>query len=357
MHIVVVDPNAGVAEGLKRSIAEFGLDWSVESIADLAAADAAADADVLVSGLADDADQERGLAALRARHPDAVRVLLLGPGQEAGAMDVLEGAHRVLQKPLAPEELIDAVEGIGELRELLDSPLLKKSVGRVDSLPAAPRMYFQLARLMRDPDVGLGQVADQLSQDPALVARVLKLCNSAYFSAGREITDPRSAVTRLGMRTVQQLVLATEAFGRAAGVSAGEREAMQDRALRTSRLAGRLLAGPSAELAATAGLLAEVGRLLPPPEEDVPAPEYTEAGAYLLGLWGLPMPIVEAVAFHRQPRRRRASGFWVTGALHVATALVTGEPVDEGYLQAVGMRERLPQWQAFMQQDAERAAA
>src|SRR5690606_7397918 len=108
---------------------------------------------------------------------------------------------------------------------------------------------------------------------------------------------------------------------------------------------------------ATAGLLAEVGRLLPPPGEGAPAPDHTEAGAYLLGLWGLPMPIVEAVAFHRQPGRRRAAGFWVTGALHVAQALVMDEPVDETYLQSVGMRERLPQWRTMMEQDAARAAA
>jgi len=185
---------------------------------------------------------------------------------------------------------------------------------------------------------------------------VLKLCNSAYFSAGREITDPRAAVTRLGMKTVQQLVLATEAFGRAPGMSLEEREAMQERALRVSRLAGRLLAGPSAELAVTAGLLAEVGRLLPHGQDDGEAPDYAEAGAYLLGLWGLPMPIVEAVAFHRQPRRRRAPGFWVTGALYVATALVRDEPVDEAYLESVGMRDRLPKWRAFLEQDLARAA-
>lgn len=357
MHIVVVDADAGLGDGLKRSINEFGLQWSVETMAG-PDADATSDGvDVLVSGLLPDPGWRHGLAALRARHPEAMRVLLLEPGQEVGAMELLEGAHRVLHKPLEPDELIDAVEGIGELRELLDSPLLKEYVGRVDSVPAAPRMYFRLARLMRDEDVGLGRIAEELSQDPALVARVLKLCNSAYFSAGREITDTRSAVTRLGLRTVQHLVLATEAFGRAAGLSPEEREAMQDRSLRTSRLAGRLLAGPSAELAATAGLLAEVGRLLPPPEEGAAGPGYSEAGAYLLGLWGLPMPIVEAVAFHRQPRRRRAAGFWVTGALHVAAALVAGEPVDETYLQSVGMREQLPKWRALMEQDAARAAA
>lgn len=356
MHIVVVDPGPGLVASLEQSIAEFGLDWSVGAAARSAPDAADGRVDVLVSGVGHGPDHERALAALRASHPDAVRVLLLEPGQEAGARSVLEGAHRVLQKPLDPVALIDAVEGIAELRELLDDARLKQHVGRVDRLPAAPRMYFQLSRLMRDPDVGLAQVADTLAQDPALVARVLKLCNSAYFSAGREITDPRTAVTRLGMRTVQHLVLATEAFGQAPGMSAGEREAMQGRALRVSRLAGRLLAGPSAELAATAGMLAEVGRLLPMSGPDATAPDYPEAGAYLLGLWGLPMPIVEAVAFHRQPRAGRAAGFWVTGALHVATALVRGERVDEGYLQSVGMHDRLPQWRALLEQDLARAA-
>src|SRR5690606_14877465 len=136
-----------------------------------------------------------------------------------------------------------------------------------------------------------------------------------------------------------------------------DREAMQERALATSQLAGKLLAGPSSELAATAGLLAEVGLLLPGiedsalPGSDDPlteikagSPGYAEAGAYLLGLWGLPTPIVEAVAHQSRPRRMRSGGFWVTGAVHVASALVRGTTVDESYLHSVGVLGKLPQW-------------
>ncbi|MFS2044548.1 hypothetical protein ACEN9Z_10970, partial [Stenotrophomonas geniculata] len=73
-------------------------------------------------------------------------------------------------------------------------------------------------------------------------------------------------------------------------------------------------------------------------------PGHAEAGAYLLGLWGLPMPIIEAVAFHLQPQRANTRSFWVTGAVHVALALVNGDPVDEDYLQRAGVLNRLPQW-------------
>src|SRR5690606_38019422 len=210
--------------------------------------------------------------------------------------------------------------------------------------------------LIRDPEIGLTRIADELSQDPALVARVLRLCNSAYFSAGREITDVRSAVARLGLQTVHQVVLASETFGHAEGLAVIEREFMQDRALRISRLAAKVLPGSSAEQASTAGLLVEVGRLLPPPQDGSLIPDYAQAGAYLLGLWGLPMPIVEAVAFHRQPRRMHGTGFWITGALHVAAGLVMGDPLDEAYLHSVGMLGKVPQWQALMEQDLARAA-
>ena len=81
-------------------------------------------------------------------------------------------------------------------------------------------------------------------------------------------------------------------------------------------------------------------------------PHYAEAGAYLLGLWGLPMPIVEAVAHHHRPARVRMSGFWVPGAVHVASALVSGAPVDEDYLRAVCQIDNLPRWRE-MAADAE----
>lgn len=353
MRIVITGEQSGQAAELELALAEFGLEWEVRWVPDPLADGGATGADVLVTGLPPDDDAGRWLAALRASHPDATRILLLEPGLDAASMHLLDGAHRVLQAPLDAGELIDAVESISDLRLLLDDPVLKRAIAHVDSLPPAPRMYFELMDMMSDPDVSIAMIADVLSRDPALAAKVLRLCNSAYFSPGREIIDIRSAVTRLGLQTLQQLVLASEVFGVPGGASGVDREAMQDRALRTSRLAGRLLGGPSAELAAMAGLLAEVGLLLGDVNRLGGAEaglSHSQAGAYLLGLWGLPMPIVEAVAYHSEPRRMRATGFWVTGAVHVAAALVGSTPVDEGYLQSVGVLGKLPEWRELLVQ-------
>ena len=356
MLILIVDGNGGQAAEIEQELAEQGLDWRLawaESAATALAMAADLAPDVLVcSERIGSAQGLAVLAQLRERHPDTVRILLMGAGQDQDAMQALEIAHRVLPEPLEALPLIEAVESVMELRALLEDPGLKQAINRVGALPAAPRQYMALTRLLRDPDTSAARVAEVVVQDPTVAARVLRLTNSAYYSGGREVSDLRTAVTRLGQNALRQLVLASEVF--AAGAEA---DAVRDRSLRISQLAGRLLAGPSAELASTAGLLAEVGLLLPrlgADNEAAPAASYAITGAYLLGLWGLPGPIVEAVAFHLQPSRVRGS-FWVTGAVHVAAALVNGRDVDTDYLRTVGQLDKLPRWQALAESLAEAA--
>lgn len=362
MHIVIVGGDVGSDGEVERTFIDMGLDWDVRRIADAAEALALppeTSVDVFVSAMSGGLQQGVALMAqLRGRFPEAMRILLLDEGNGFVASEALEYAHRLLHRPLDPCELAEAVESVVDLRELLDNDELKQAIGRAGSLPPPPRLYLDLIQLLRDPEAGNDELAELLSQDPAIVAKVLRLCNSAYFSNGRVVTDIRVAVTRLGQQALHRLVLATEAYG-GSGTPGVDREAMQDRALRTSRLAGRLLAGPSAELAATAGLLAEVGRLLPgvrgrDDPADAGGPHYAEAGAYLLGMWGLPMPIVEAVARHHDPGGRRGGGgFWVAGAVHVAAALVAEAPVDEDYLRSVGMLDKLPLWRSMLEPVAE----
>lgn len=355
VQIVVVGGDAGQVAVVGQELREHDLAWELRHAATAAAVDAggASAPDVLV--VASQVEGRAGLAVLtelRKRHPGAVRILLLEPEADDELLDALGASHRILAEPLDSLALIDAIESVVELRDLLDDPALKHAIERVGTLPAAPRQYLALSALLRDPDSTSAKIAEVVGQDPTVAARVLRLSNSAYYSGGREISDLRSAVTRLGQNTLRQLVLASEVFS--AGPEADE---LRDRALRISQLAGKLLAGPSADLAATAGLLSEVGLLLPRSTGLDPATTpYSITGAYLLGLWGLPSPIVEAVAFHDRPARVRGS-FWVTGAVHVAAALVNGRDVDQAYLASVGQLDRLPRWRAMADAVAEANAA
>src|SRR5690606_38843484 len=222
---------------------------------------------------------------------------------------------------------------------------------RSEKLPSPPHLYLSLMQALEEnEDSDAGEIARLVAADPAIAAKVLQLSNSAFFNNGRAISDLRAAVTRLGLSTLRDLVLASEVFSLAA-ISAAERSALQSRALMASRLAAKMLPASSAELGATAALLADIGLLLAgvrderlPLEAGDERPGHAEAGAYLLGLWGLPMPIIEAVAFHLQPQRSNVRSFWVAGAVHVACALAAGHEVNEEYLAQVGVLPKLAQW-------------
>lgn len=81
-------------------------------------------------------------------------------------------------------------------------------------------------------------------------------------------------------------------------------------------------------------------------------------GGYLLGLWGLPVPIVEAIAFHHRPSSAMENRFSPLTAVHAANALVqlTSE-VDIPYLTALGLASRVPEWRANLQKTTPTEAA
>lgn len=358
MRILFVGGPSTFSLALSAYLGELGQDWQIHMAADgRAAIDAVAqwpiDVVIVAPVLADLATTTL-LGQIRTLRPETGRIALIDVHQaeRAAPARVIGAAHRLLPMPLAPEALLEAVTSLEELRELLDNPRLGASIGRIEKLPSPPYLYLSLIQaLEEDEHADAGDVAALISGDPAIAAKVLQLCNSAFFSGGRSIADLRTAVTRLGISTLRDLVLASEVFS-IPSIPAAQRAAMQQRALLSSRLAARILPPASAELGSTAALLADIGLLLPgirdqrtpPAGAHDQRPGHGEAGAYLLGLWGLPMPIIEAVAFHLHPRSSGLRSFWVTGAVHVATALASGNPVDEEYLQRVGALPKLPAW-------------
>jgi hypothetical protein len=72
-------------------------------------------------------------------------------------------------------------------------------------------------------------------------------------------------------------------------------------------------------------------------------------GGLLLGLWGLPVPIVEAVTFHHFPERCPTAVFSPLSIIHAANSIEneqsTGltEMVGE-YLQKLGLESKVALW-------------
>ena len=79
---------------------------------------------------------------------------------------------------------------------------------------------------------------------------------------------------------------------------------------------------------------------------------HAEVGAYLLGLWGFPNSVVEAVAFHHQPGKSKNKAISPLTAVHAADSILTSstrmsqqEPRgDVNYLNEVGVADRMDEW-------------
>ena len=87
---------------------------------------------------------------------------------------------------------------------------------------------------------------------------------------------------------------------------------------------------------------------------------HAEVGAYLLGLWGLPYPIIEAVAYHHNPSAALERTFDIPTAVSVANALV--EEMTENrtigiaeHLQSLGVIDELPGWTAIAREELQQS--
>ena len=76
------------------------------------------------------------------------------------------------------------------------------------ALPALPKVLTRFQEAVKSEDVTISRVVNIISSDPGIVAEVLKVVNSAYFSLPRDVSRVDMAVAYLGIQEVHNIVLA-----------------------------------------------------------------------------------------------------------------------------------------------------
>lgn len=314
------------------------------------------------------------LEAVGQRWPETVRIVLSGCAELELAVRLVPIAHQYVSKPCEPKQLETVVDRCLLLHDVLNKPPLRALVGRLRRLPMLPRIYSALQAVIKDENASVAQVADLVCADAALAARVLQLVNSAFFRLARRISNIEQAVAYLGFQAIRNLATTAEIFSQwRGGYCAGlDLERLQRHGQAVAAATGALTAGtPIADDALLAGLLHDIGYWVLAQEcpqdlsaavqlaaqEGIPlhaaenrvfGASHAEIGAYLLGIWGLPYAVVEAVAHHHQPQRVVHTEFDVLGAVVIGHALATGDEttvvptaraphpgIDASYLRAV----------------------
>jgi putative nucleotidyltransferase with HDIG domain len=382
--VLFVDDEPKLLDGLRRMLRPLRDEW------DMAFAGSGREAlevlgrdayDVVVTDMRmPEMDGAELLAQVRGRHPRAVRIVLTGQSSREAVLRAVNVAHRQLSKPCDPEVLKGAVRRACALRDLLNSPTLLTLLSRLESVPSLPDLYAEVVRELESPESSLQKVGEIIAQDVGMSAKILQMVHSAFFGVRFHVSSPAQAVVYLGAETTKALVLAANIFSRFNPdlVRPFSIEGVWPHSQLVSRLAGlvaRAEGCPQKEVeqAAMAGLLHDTGKVvlagyLPEQyrqalalaaergvseiaaEREVFGATHAEVGACLFALWGLPDPIVEAVAWHHRPGDCPGDGFSPLAAVHVANALAHGgqvEHLDATFLARLGRAERLATWQVL----------
>jgi len=355
-----VDDDANVLTGLRNVLRTRRREWEMVFATGPEEALARLDEgsfDVVVSDMRmPRMDGAALLARVKQVQPSAVRIILSGQTELESVMKSVFIAHMFLSKPCDPALLQMVVDRACRLNAVLGSDELRATVGKVEMLPGAPKTYVALNEALMAPNCSVATVAQVIERDIGLCAKLLQLVNSAFFGLSRKISSMTDTVTYLGIVTIKNLALALETFSAAAG-SSGLSEAallaLQSHSLLTGQIARQIEGkdAKKAEEAFLAGVLHEVGWLVKvddaPGQYAGPPVDRGLLGAYLLGLWGLPHPIMEAVAYQREPRLLAHSAFELVDIIYIADHLATAvgvkgtaeEKLDLAYLAGIGIDE------------------
>jgi len=86
---------------------------------------------------------------------------------------------------------------------------IEKIIDSTDNLPTLPSIYTKLTSLLEQSNSTVSMVANVISEDQTIAAKVLKIVNSAFYGSPRKIGSLQRAVVILGLREIKNMVLAT----------------------------------------------------------------------------------------------------------------------------------------------------
>jgi len=392
-RILFVDDEPNIVQGLQRMLRPYRARWdmvfvqSPEEALDMVRREPF---DIVISDMR--MPRMNGaelLSQVREISPRAARMILSGHAELSSIVKTVGPSHQFLSKPCDPQVLAAKIEQALALRSAVHNPKIAELIGGMDTIPSVPALYQQVVTAIQNQRP-LREIGQLVAQDMGMTTRLLQIVNSSYFGLARKVDEPVRAVMMLGMETLQALVLGAKVFEVFSGESEAQMADIWVDATRVAAAANRIaiceeldevqsgqimvasflhdiglvaLAARAPELfAQVKGLDTSKPESMLAHERDVLGATHPQIGACLLGLWSLPDPIVEAVAFHHWPSDNTNGDFGPTAVVHAAQGMcrrlpeasdpesLTAVGLDAAYLERVGVLERFDSWIACVKE-------
>ncbi len=332
--VLFVDDEPNVLAAIRRMLRSKSDDWNMAfagSGVEALALFEEMDFDVIVSDIRmPGMDGAELLTRVKDSYPGVIRIALSGQVDLTEVMRSIRAVHQYISKPCDAEQLERKIEGAIKSREILTDEKMQNLVTEIDALPVIPKVFQLIEEELRLKEPSIDKIAEYISMDVGLLAKILKLVNSPYFGLPSHISSIYQAITLLGLDTIKALILSTHLF------SMHDEEMLPNLSLdllwehsfRVSNIA-RLIAQCEnldksiAVHVRMAGLLHDVGKLILASnfseryetvlskvaeshlpicdcEMDVFGTTHAQLGAYLMGLWGMSGEVVHGIGYHHQ---------------------------------------------------------
>ena len=388
-------------KGLQRTLRKMRDEWEMTFVSSSKEA-----LDILCSGSFDvivsdlrmpEMDGMQLLAEVKNKHPQVVRIILSGQVEQEMTFKSVKVAHQSLSKPCDADILKHTLNKLFGLRNLLEDDSIKRIVSQTETLPSLPAVYTEVIGALQLQNPSVKKVAEIISTDLAMTAKILQVVNSAFFGLVRKINNPQEAVMLLGTETIKALVLSVkifsefnqkklawfnfdQLFNHSMSVSMFAQTISKQEHLDQGLVNNALMAGMFHDLGKLIlvtnfqepyqKVLTEAGKArqnLWDLEYEMFGTSHAEIGAYLMGLWGLEYPVIEAIAFHHIPAKSLSNSTGLLTAVHFGDAFdrLKNDPndlngqnglrqLDRGYLDTLGVAGRINDWQTVCNELTER---
>jgi len=384
-RILLVDGDGQPLRDLRTELATLATGWEIVTSPSGAAALASLATTPANAVVADmqltDMTGEQLLGQVLQQFPDAHRLVLADLGDVQSLLRCVGGVHQFVIKPCTAGRLQVVLQRAFELDVWLPNHTVRQLIGRVPRLPSIAESYHAAVREAQSATTSPETLGALIGHDPAMTAKMLQLANSAAYGDPTDDYDPVEAVREIDISNTRTCLLLAHTWSNFSPLeqSGFSMESLWAHSNEVAALAAWVaqtehVSPQLAGMARTAGLLHDIGKLalaanLPEQflrtvalakerggdasaaEEEIFGATHGEVGGGLLGIWGLPMAVVEAVALHHHPACFSGKSFSPLTAVHVANALLNAESaehfralVDRDYLSVLGLEVKIPAW-------------
>jgi HD-like signal output (HDOD) protein len=245
-------------------------------------------------------------------------------------------------KSISIDDLFSLIDKVLEIDAKVKNKNLINLMPNLKHLPTVPQVYFEMTNMIMN-NVSVEDIANKLEEDPAITSNILKLANTAFYNA--KTGSIRQAIMFIGLINVKNIILTNAVFGND-GLDPKTRDLHWTHVRMTNKILNGFyvdfLGKPLNNNISAVGLLHDIGSIVlmsnypiefdaivkrsavDPTlkfhdlEREVIGFSHEELGGYLLDLWGLPYPIIEAALYHHDPMNPNIINQELVKAVHLA---------------------------------------